>query len=122
MPGYGYARASKDIKADWQGMMFDYLRGRPSLQRVMLLLDSRIEVKQADRDVMELLDRAAVTFQLVLTKADAAQPAALARKIEEVEALARSHPAAFPGIMVTSRETGAGIPALRAELAALASP
>jgi GTP-binding protein len=122
MPGYGYARASKDIKADWQGMMFDYLRGRPSLQRVMLLLDSRIEVKQADRDVMELLDRAAVTFQLVLTKADAAQPAALARKIEEVEALARSHPAAFPDIMVTSRETGAGIPALRAELAALASP
>ncbi|HET6606044.1 MAG TPA: ribosome biogenesis GTP-binding protein YihA/YsxC [Rhodopila sp.] len=122
MPGYGYARASKDIKADWQGMMFDYLRGRPSLRRVMLLLDSRIEVKQADRDVMDLLDQAAVTFQLVLTKADAVQPAALARKVGEVEAVARSHPAAFPGIMTTSRETGAGIPALRAELAALANP
>src|SRR5947209_3425756 len=60
MPGYGYARASKAIKADWQGMMFDYLRGRTTLIRVMLLLDSRIEVKQADRDVMDLLDRAAV--------------------------------------------------------------
>src|SRR4051794_38293199 len=65
MPGYGYARASKDIKADWQGMMFEYLRGRPPLQRVFLLLDSRIELKQADCDVMNLLDRAAVTFQIV---------------------------------------------------------
>ena len=71
MPGYGYARASKDIKADWQGMMFDYLRGRPTLRRVMLLLDARIEIKQADHDVMDLLDRAAVTFQIVLTKTDA---------------------------------------------------
>ena len=58
------------MKADWQGLMFDYLRGRPTLRRVMLLLDARIELKQADREVMELLDRAAVTFQLVLTKAD----------------------------------------------------
>jgi GTP-binding protein len=121
MPGYGYARASKDIKADWQGMMFDYLRGRPSLRRVILLLDSRVEVKQADRDVMELLDRAAVTFQIVLTKTDAVQPAALARKISEGDALVRSHPAAFPSVLATSRETGAGIPALRAELAALAN-
>ena len=120
MPGYGYARASKDIKADWQGMMFDYLRGRPTLRRVMLLLDSRIELKQADRDVMELLDRAAVTFQLVLTKVDGLKPPALAGKIREAEALARSHAAAFPRILATSSETGAGIAALRAELAALA--
>lgn len=120
MPGYGYARASKDIKADWQGMMFDYLRGRPTLRRVMLLLDSRIEVKQADRDVMDLLDRAAVTFQLVLTKTDALKPNALARKIGEVEALARVHAAAFPHILHTSSETGDGIPALRAELTSLA--
>ena len=120
MPGYGYARASKDIKADWQGMMFDYLRGRPTLRRVMLLLDSRIEVKQADRDVMDLLDRAAVTFQLVLTKTDALKPDALARKIAEVEALARVHAAAFPHILHTSSETGDGIPALRAELTSLA--
>jgi GTP-binding protein len=120
MPGYGYARASKDIKADWQGMMFDYLRGRPTLRRVMLLLDSRIEVKQADRDVMDLLDRAAVTFQLVLTKTDALKPPALARKITEIEDLARVHAAAFPHILHTSSETGDGIPALRAELTSLA--
>ena len=120
MPGYGYARASKDIKADWQGMMFDYLRGRPTLRRVMLLLDSRIEVKQADRDVMDLLDRAAVTFQLVLTKTDGLKPPAQASKIQEAEALARSHAAAFPHILATSSETGDGIAALRAELASLA--
>ncbi|HVY15683.1 MAG TPA: ribosome biogenesis GTP-binding protein YihA/YsxC [Rhodopila sp.] len=120
MPGYGYARASKDIKADWQGMMFDYLRGRPTLRRVVLLLDSRIEVKQADRDVMDLLDRAAVTFRIVLTKSDSTTPPALARKVQEVEALVRTHPAAFPGVLVTSSETGAGIPALRSELTALA--
>jgi len=120
MPGYGYARASKDIKADWQGMMFDYLRGRPTLRRVMLLLDARIEVKQADHDVMDLLDRAAVTFQIVLTKIDSLKPNALVRKVGEAEQLARSHAAAFPRILPTSSETGAGIAALRAELAALA--
>jgi GTP-binding protein len=120
MPGYGYARASKDIKADWQGMMFDYLRGRPTLRRVMLLIDSRIEFKQADHDVMDLLDRAAVTFQLVLTKVDAVKPPALARKIQETDTLARTHAAAFPRILATSSETGTGIPALRAELSALA--
>jgi GTP-binding protein len=120
MPGYGYARASKDIKADWQGMMFDYLRGRPTLRRVMLLLDARIEVKPADNEVMELLDRAAVTFQIVLTKADSVKPGALERKIREAEQLARSHAAAYPRILTTSSETGEGIAALRAELAALA--
>ena len=120
MPGYGYARASKDIKADWQGMMFDYLRGRPTLRRVMLLMDARIEFKQADHDVMDLLDRAAVTFQIILTKADSVKPAALTRKIDDAEALARSHAAAFPRIVVTSSETGTGIASLRAELASLA--
>jgi GTP-binding protein len=121
MPGYGYARASKEIKADWQGMMFDYLRGRPTLRRVMLLLDSRIEVKQADLDVMDLLDRAAVTFQLVLTKTDSLKQAAMVCKIQEAEALARSHAAAFPRILHTSSETGEGISALRGELALLAT-
>jgi GTP-binding protein len=119
MPGYGYARASKDIKADWQGMMFDYLRGRPTLRRVMLLLDARIELKQADHDVMALLDRAAVTFQIVLTKSDGLKPAALARKLAEAERLARSHAAAFPRVLHTSSETGDGVPALRGELATL---
>jgi GTP-binding protein len=120
MPGYGYARASKDIKADWQGMMFEYLRGRPSLRRVMLLMDARIEFKQADHDVMDLLDRAAVTFQLVLTKIDSVKPTVLARKIHDTETVVRSHAAAFPRIVQTSSETGAGIAALRAELASLA--
>lgn len=120
MPGYGYARASKDIKADWQGMMFDYLRGRPTLRRVMLLIDARIEFKQADHDVMELLDRAAVTFQLILTKIDNVKPAALSTKLRATEALARKHAAAFPHILASSSETGAGIAALRGELASLA--
>jgi GTP-binding protein len=119
MPGYGYARASKQIKADWQGMMFDYLRGRTTLLRVMLLLDSRIEVKQADHDVMDLLDRAAVTYQIVLTKADGLKPVALARKQAEIRALVAKHPAAFPEIATTSSETGAGIPELRAVLTGL---
>jgi len=121
MPGYGYARASKEIKADWQGMMFDYLRGRPTLRRVMLLMDARIEFKQADHDVMELLDRAAVSFQLVLTKTDSVRPAGLDRKMQAAEALARSHAAAFPRVLSTSSETGEGIGVLRAELAELAA-
>jgi GTP-binding protein len=119
MPGYGYARASKQIKADWQGMMFDYLRGRTTLLRVMLLLDSRIEVKQADLDVMALLDRAAVTYQVVLTKADGLKPAGLDRKQAEVRALIRTHPAAFPELLTTSSETKLGIEEMRAVLAGL---
>ena len=120
MPGYGYARAGKAVKRDWQGLMFDYLRGRPTLRRVLLLLDARVEVKEADRAVMELLDRAAVTFQLVLTKADGVKPAPLARKRDEAHALARAHPAAYPAAVVTSSETGEGIAELRAEIAGLA--
>ncbi len=117
MPGYGYARAGRAVKQDWQGLMFEYLRGRPTLRRVMLLLDARIEMKDADEAVMELLDRAAVTFQLVLTKADGVKPAALERKVLEVAALARRHPAAHPDVLVTSSETGQGIEALRAAIA-----
>ncbi|HME28020.1 MAG TPA: ribosome biogenesis GTP-binding protein YihA/YsxC [Acetobacteraceae bacterium] len=119
MPGYGYARAGKAVKQDWQGLMFDYLRGRATLRRVLLLLDARIEVKEADRAVMELLDRAAVTFQVVLTKADGVKPAALARKLDEARALARAHPAAHPEVVATSSETGQGIAELRAEIAEL---
>jgi GTP-binding protein len=120
MPGYGYARAGKAVKQDWQGLMFDYLRGRPTLRRVLLLLDARIELKDADAEVMELLDRAAVTFQLVLTKADAVKSDALARKLAEVTALARRHAAAYPEVVVTSSETGQGIAELRAAIAVLA--
>lgn len=120
MPGYGYARAAKEVKADWQGLMFDYLRGRPNLRRVLLLLDARIEIKPADHAVAGLLDRAAVSCQLVLTKCDAVKPQALAAKVHEVQALARAHAAAHPAVIATSSETGQGIAELRAELAALA--
>jgi GTP-binding protein len=120
MPGYGYAQAERKVKEDWQGLMFEFLRGRPTLRRVILLLDSRIELKESDTAVMDLLDRAAVTYQLVLTKADAPKPPALARKLEEVQALARRHPAAYPLVITTSSDTGLGIAELRAELAALA--
>jgi len=117
MPGYGYAQASKAVKADWQGLMFDYLRGRPNLRRVFLLLDARIEIKASDIAVMELLDRAAVTYQLVLTKADGVKPPALAAKLAEAADLARAHPAAHPVVLASSAETGAGIPELRAAVA-----
>jgi GTP-binding protein len=120
MPGYGYAQAPKDIKADWQGLMFDYLRGRPSLRRAVLLLDARIEVKASDEAVMGLLDRAAVTFQIVLTKADGVKPGALDRKLVEAARLVAKHPAAYPQVLATSSETGHGIPELRAALSALA--
>lgn len=122
LPGYGYAKASKDLQRDWQGVMFDYLRGRPNLMRVMLLLDARIETKSADRAAMDLLNVAAVAFQIVLTKADDVGPQKLAARIEEAQALARKHTAAHPLVLVTSSETGQGIPELRAEIASLASP
>lgn len=120
MPGYGYAEAPKQVKADWQGLMFDYLRGRPNLGRVLLLLDSRIEVKPADHAVMELLDRAAVSFQLVLTKTDALKPGALSAKEDATRSLARAHTAGHPEVVATSSEIGSGITALRTILGRLA--
>ena len=120
MPGYGYAQAAKEIKADWQDLMFAYLRGRPTLQRVVLLLDARIEMKASDHAVMDLLDSAAVTYQLVLTKTDGIRAAALHGKQAEVQALVGKHPAAFPAVLATSSETGQGIEALRADVAGLA--
>lgn len=122
MPGYGYAKASKELQADWQGMMFEYLRGRPNLRRVLLLMDARIETKSADLAAMKLLDEAAVAFQIVLTKADDVPPAQFAKRLTEVEGLARRHIAAHPMVLVTSSETGQGIPELRAELSAFAVP
>ncbi len=119
MPGYGYAQAAQAVKRDWQGLMFDYLRGRPDLRRVMLLLDARIEFKPSDHAVMDLLDRAAVTYQLVLTKIDKITEKALAAKLADASALARAHAAAFPDIVATSSETGTGIEELRAVIAQL---
>jgi len=120
LPGYGYAQAPKSVQADWQGLMFDYLRGRPNLRRVLLLLDARVEVKASDVAAMEMLDRAAVTFQLVLTKADSVRPPALATKEQEARALARAHSAAHPEVVSTSSTTDLGMAELRAALTALA--
>jgi GTP-binding protein len=120
MPGYGYAQAARAVKEDWQGLMFDFLRGRVPLRRVVLLLDARIELKASDHAVMELFDRAAVGYQLVLTKTDSVKPEKLARKLAEVAAVAKAHAAAYPEIIPTSSRTGAGIEALRASLAILA--
>jgi GTP-binding protein len=120
LPGYGYAQAPKSVQADWQGLMFDYLRGRPNLRRVMLLLDARVEVKASDVAAMEMLDRAAVTFQLVLTKADGVRPPALAAKEREARDLARAHSAAHPQVVSTSSSTGLGVEELRAALADVA--
>jgi GTP-binding protein len=121
MPGYGFAQASKAVKKDWQGLMFDFLRGRPSLRRVLLLMDARVETKPADRAAMDLLGEAAVAFQLVLTKADSVKPAQLEKRLAEVQAIAKKRTAAHPLVLVTSSETGQGMPELRAELAALAA-
>lgn len=120
MPGYGYAQAAKAVKEDWQGLMFEFLRGRPTLRRVLLLLDARIETKASDEAAMKLLNEAAVGFQIVLTKADDAKPYWLRERQAQAEALARKHTAAHPLILTTSSEKGTGIPELRAELAGLA--
>jgi GTP-binding protein len=117
MPGYGYAEAPRAIKRDWQGLMLDYLRGRPNLRRVLLLLDARVEVKTSDETVLDLLDLSAVAYQIVLTKADAVKPPALARKQEQMTALAAAHPAAMHNIITTSSNTGLGIDELRANIA-----
>ncbi len=120
MPGYGYAQAAKAVKEDWQGLMFDFLRGRVVLRRVVLLLDARIELKASDVAVMDLFDRAAVGFQLVLTKIDGLKPDRLARKRAEVELAMKKHAAAYPEVLATSARSGEGIEALRAGLATLA--
>jgi len=117
MPGYGYAEAPKSIKRDWQGLMLDFLRGRPNLRRVFLLLDARIELKTSDEVVMELLDQSAVAYQLVLTKADDVKAKPLAAKQAAITALAAQHPAALPLVITTSSNTGLGMDELRASIA-----
>jgi len=122
MPGYGYAQASKAVKADWQGLMFDYLRGRPTLRRVFLLMDARIETKDGDRAAMDLLGEAAVPFQIVLTKSDDAKPASrLAKRQDEMAELVRKRTAAHPVVLTTSSSKGGGIPELRAAIAEIAA-
>lgn len=121
LPGYGYARVAKKTAADWSALTRRYLRGRPGLRRVLVLIDSRRGVKDVDRAIFTLLDEAAVSYQAVLTKVDQAPPGALERVRAAAAAELARHGAAHPRIPMTSAVTGAGIPGLRAELAALAA-
>ncbi len=120
LPGYGYARASKTDIKHWSALARGYLRGRPELRRVCLLIDARHGAKDSDREIMAELDQAAVSYQAVLTKADKVKPGALAAVRGALEAELARHPAAHPHIPVTSARTGAGIAELRAALGALA--
>ena len=113
MPGYGFAEAPKDLVKRWKHLVNDYLRGRAVLKRALVLVDSRHGLKPPDREMMEMLDTAGVSYQLVLTKADKVKPTALAEVLEQVATEARKHPAAQPAIFTTSSETSSGIAELR---------
>ena len=121
LPGYGFAKVSRSMKEAWQDLASAYLRGRPTLKRVCLLIDSRHGVKDTDRETMKNLDSAAVSYQVVLTKADQLRKADIPAAIAAAEAVARKHGAAHPVVLATSSETGFGIPELRAELRAVAT-
>lgn len=121
MPGYGFAEAPKDVVRQWKHLVFDYLRGRTVLRRVLVLIDCRHGIKPVDREIMSMLDKAAVSFQVVLTKGDKIKPTELAKVHEAVSAAARIHPAAYPEVIATSAEKGEGIPELRAAVLAAAT-
>lgn len=113
MPGYGFAKAPKDVVKKWRFLVNDYLRGRQVLKRTLVLIDSRHGMKDVDREVLEMLDVAAVSYRLVLTKADKIKATELAAVHAATEAEARKHPAAHPEVIATSSEKGMGIAELR---------
>jgi GTP-binding protein len=119
MPGYGYAKAPKSLVKGWTQLIHDYLRGRPQLKRVMLLIDSRHGLKSSDTEIMTMLDKAAVSYQAVLTKADKPKAGDLDQVIRETEAVLRKHPAAHPKVLSTSAVEGRGIDELRLAIAEL---
>lgn len=121
MPGYGFADAPKDVVRQWKHLVYDYLRGRAVLKRVLVLIDSRHGIKPVDREIMSLLDKAAVSFQVVLTKADKIKPSALETLTEATLGASRIHPAAYPQVIASSAEKGLGIPELRAAVLAAAT-
>ena len=114
MPGYGFAKAPKDVVKKWRFLVNDFLRGRQALKRTLVLVDARHGLKDVDREVMEMLDKAAVSYRLVLTKADKIKPTELDKVAQATAEEARKRPAAHPDIIATSSETGLGIPELRA--------
>ena len=119
MPGYGYASAPKTKVASWTALIHQFLLGRASLARVYVLIDGRHGLKDADQDVLKTLDKSAVSYQVVLTKADQVKASELAARIDETLAALAKHPAAFPDVLVTSSRTGAGMPGLRAAMVRL---
>ncbi|MBN3558635.1 YihA family ribosome biogenesis GTP-binding protein [Sphingomonas yabuuchiae] len=114
MPGYGFAKAPKDMVKQWRFLVNDFLRGRQALKRALVLIDSRHGIKEVDREILEMLDRAAVSYRIVLTKADKVKATELADVIARTEVEARKRAAAHPEILATSSEGGMGIADLRA--------
>jgi GTP-binding protein len=121
LPGYGFARVSKADAARWNELIFAYLRVRPNLRRVALLIDARRGLMKSDIDVMNLLDQAAASYQLIFTKADKVKAPELNEVVRRTVEESRRHAAAHPELFATSALTGQGIPELRAALAALAT-
>jgi GTP-binding protein len=121
LPGYGYAEAPPALVAKWQALLKAYLQGRPTLRRAFVLIDGRHGIKKVDQEIMALLDKAAVAYQVVLTKADKPRGGALDPVVEATRAALAKRPAAHPEILLTSSETGLGLPELRAEMAALSA-
>lgn len=117
LPGYGFAEAPVRVVERWQRLLRAYLAGRPTLRRAFVLIDARHGIKPVDEEILTLLDRAAVTFEVVLTKADKVKAAERARILDGVRAALAKHPAAYPEIVLTSSEKGEGIETLRAIVA-----
>jgi GTP-binding protein len=114
MPGYGYAKAPKDVVRKWKFLVNDYLRGRAALKRALVLLDSRFGLKDVDTEMLDMLDGAAVSYRIVLTKADKIKASELATVTDAVGQAIRKRPAAHPDIIATSAEKGMGMAELRA--------
>jgi GTP-binding protein len=119
MPGYGYAAAPKAKVASWTALIHQFLQGRTTLARVYVLIDARHGLKDVDLDVLNTLDKAAVSYQVVLTKADQVKPAELEARLAETAAALARHPAAFPEVLATSSRAGTGMPELRAAMVRL---
>ena len=113
MPGYGFAEAPKDMVKRWRFLINDFLRGRQVLKRALVLVDARHGLKDVDREVMTMLDQAAVSYHLVLTKGDKIKASEFAATLDKIRVEAATHPASHPTIFATSAETGDGIPELR---------
>ena len=119
LPGYGYAEAPVAVVKKWQALLKQFLQGRVTLRRAFVLIDTRHGVKAVDEEILSLLDKAAVTFQVVMTKADKVNQATREANIAQTMAALQKHPAAYPEIVVTSSEKGDGVETLRAVIATL---